>query len=304
VDRVAVIAALSALCRANRGVFRGHDAVALGVRRTQLGALCERGILVRELPDVYRMMAVPRSDEQRLRGALLWAGASAAGDGRSAGWWYGFEGVRARRPEIVVAGSTNPRCAGVATRRVDNVASLMIRGHRGLRVTGVEATLTRLAYLLEDEALEIVCEDARRQQLTSMPALYAYLDRHARRGQAGIASLRHLLAQLDPQHPSRSTLEVKARRLLVAHGFTDFVREFPLDGPRRTYFFDFAFCPQLTIFETTGKRWHDDPLDYEDGNEKLSIPGLHGYKLIMATWDKVVNRPDQLIDELRRTLAA
>jgi hypothetical protein len=38
-----------------------------------------------------------------------------------------------------------------------------------------------------------------------------------------------LLEQLDPVHPSRSTLEVKTRRLLVAHGFDGFVREFPLE---------------------------------------------------------------------------
>jgi hypothetical protein len=35
-------------------------------------------------------------------------------------------------------------------------------------------------YALEHEALEIACEDARRHRLTSVPALRAYVDRHAR----------------------------------------------------------------------------------------------------------------------------
>ena len=43
----------------------------------------------------------------------------------------------------------------------------------------------------------------------------------------GVQSLRKLLGELDPKWPSRSTLEVKTRRLLMAHGMTNFVREHP-----------------------------------------------------------------------------
>jgi hypothetical protein len=59
-------------------------------------------------------------------------------------------------------------------------------------------------------------------------------------------------------HAARSTLEVKTRRLLVANGFTDFVRELPLVWRGRTYYFDFAFPHRSTILETNGRRWHDD----------------------------------------------
>ena len=167
-------------------------------------------------------------------------------------------------------------------------------------MTGVEATIVRLAHLLDGEALEIAFEDARRRKLTSIPAMEAYLNGYARRGQRGVATLRALLRELDPKHPSRSTLEVKTRRLLRANGIADFVREFPLDG----YFFDFAFLDQRTILETNGRKWHDDPADYEHDNEKWSVPGRHGLKLVLATWDKVTRTPDAFLDELRRTLAA
>src|SRR5205814_2663811 len=99
----------------------------------------------------------------------------------------------------------------------------------------------------DDEALEIACEDARRRRLTSVPALHAYLARFGRTGRPGVGALRGLLRALDPMHPSRSTLEVKTRRLLVAAGHTGFVREFPLAWNRRTYFFDFAFERERTI---------------------------------------------------------
>ena len=116
--------------------------------------------------------------------------------------------------------------------------------------------------------------------------------------------MRRLLDQLDPKHPSRSTLEVKTRRLLLAHGITDFVREFPLDWNGRTYFFDFAFPDDRTILETNGRRWHDDPTDYEDDHEKWSVPGRHGFLMVFATWDKVTRRPLGIVAELAATRLA
>ena len=103
---------------------------------------------------------------------------------------------------------------------------------------------------------------------------------------------------------AQSVLEVKTRRLLVARGFTDFVREFPLQWNGRTYRFDFAFVRQRTILETNGRRWHDDASGYEFDNEKWSVPGRHGYRVVLATWDKVNRRPARLLSELATTLAA
>jgi len=134
----------------------------------------------------------------------------------------------------------------------------MVRAHRGLCTTGIEPTLVSLAASLDTEAFEIACEDARRRRLTSVPALLAYLDRFGARGQRGLASMRALLDELDPVHPSRSTLEVKTRRLLVANGFTDFVREFPLEWNGHRYRYDFGFERRGAVLETNGRRWHDD----------------------------------------------
>ena len=270
------------------------------MRRTQLAALRALGVIERELPGTYRLAAVPRSDETRLRAALRWAGPDSAADGRSAGWWYGLEGVRAADPEVVVRDTSHPRALGVRTRRVGEFGSLMIRTHRGLRVTGPEATIVRLARALSGEALEVAFEDARRHKLTSVPAVHSYLDRYGRRGQHGLAAVRALLEELDPLHPSRSRLEVKTRRLLVAHGVHGFEREFPLGG----YYFDFAFRRERTILETNGRKWHGDPVDFEHDNEKWSVPGRHGFKLVLATWDKVTRTSDAFVDELTTTLAA
>jgi len=116
--------------------------------------------------------------------------------------------------------------------------------------------------------------------------------------------MRRLIDEVDPVHAARSTLEVKTRRLLVAHGIADFIREFPLEWNGRRYRYDFAFPRQRTILEANGRRWHDDPTDYEHDNEKWSVPGRLGYRVVFATWNKVTTNPEQLIHELVTTMAA
>jgi hypothetical protein len=299
----APITALSRLGERSAGVFRGAAAVQVGVTRKQLVTLRANGVIERVLPDTYRIVAVARSNDQSLRAALLWAGERAAAAGRSAGELYRLEGVHAQQPEIVLPRSVRGTAKGVLVHRADDRRALMVRTVGGLRATGVEATLLRLAHLLDEEPFEIACEDARRRRLTSVPALRTYLERFGRRGRPGVAPLRLLLDQLDRVHPARSTLEVKTRRLLVAHGLTDFVREFPLEWCGRTYRFDFAFTAAPTVLETNGRRWHDDPSDYEHDNEKWSVPGRHGFRLVLATWEKVTRRPDDLLRELAATMA-
>jgi hypothetical protein len=303
--RERAVGALSALAAPNLGVFRGRDAVRVGVTRDQLTRAIRAGVIERVLPDTYRMTAAPESDEQRLRAAMLWAGAEAGAAGRSAAAVYRLEGVRPTLPEIAVTRtSSGLRASSVIVHRSSDRAALMFRQYRGVRVTGIEATLLSLASTLDSEAFEITCEDARRRGLTTVAAMRTHLERFGRKGMAGVAAFRALLAAVDPLHPSRSTLEVKTRRLLVANGVADHVREIPLGWNGRTYRFDFAFPAYRTILETNGRRWHDDPTDYEGDNEKWSVPGRHGFKLVLATWDKVVRRQDDFVQELRRTLAA
>jgi very-short-patch-repair endonuclease len=274
------------------------------VSRTQLATLLEHGAIERVFADTYRLVAAPRSHDQLLHASLLWAGDRCAGDGRSAAIVYGLEGVRTEMPQIVVQHGRHLATANASVRHCRDWTSLMVRTVRGFPVTGVEATLLRLAHELDGEPFEVACEDARRRRLTSVPALRAYLDRFGRRGRPGVTTMRRLLDQLDPKHPSRSTLEVKTRRLLVAHGVTTIVREFPLEWNGRRYFFDFAFPDASTILETNGRRWHDDAADYEHDHKKWSLPGRHGYRLVLATWAKVTRQPDALVRELIATMDA
>lgn len=145
------VATLSNLSAPMLGVFRGRDAVAAGVTRKQLGMLRAQGVIERVHPDVYRMTAVRTSPEQRLRAALAWAGDGAAAAGTSAAEMYELERVRAVVPEVVVPRSIRRRSTNVRVLQgYDN--ALMVREIRGIRVTGVECTLLRIAATLDEES--------------------------------------------------------------------------------------------------------------------------------------------------------
>ncbi len=262
-QRESVVARLSRLAAPTSGAFHVRAAANLGITRTQLARLAAQDVIERLYPSTYRMTAVPATDAQRLRGALLWAGDDAAAAGRSAATRYGLEGVRVTDPEVALPYGRRSRPPRGITVVHGDPRALMARSISGIRTTGIEATLLRLAHLLDPEPFEIAFEDARRRRLTSMPAINAYLTRFARQGRPGVGAIRALLRELDPVHASRSTLEVLTRRLLVTHGHADFEREFPLTWNGRTYHYDFSFERTRTILETNGRRWHDDPSDYE-----------------------------------------
>lgn len=253
-QRSTALGTLSTLGAPALGVFRGRTAVAEGVSRRHITALRHSGAIDRVLPDTYRLTAVAPSNEQRLRAALLWAGPEAVVAGRSAGEFDRLEGVRTPKPEIVVPCRVRAESPDVTVHHSDDRDALMARNLRGMPTTGVEATMVALAHVLTNEALEIACEDARRRRLTSIAALRAYLDRFATNGRRGVTALNQLLRELDPVHPSRSTLEVKARRLLVAGGMAGFEREFPLEWNGRVHRFDFAWPSERVILETNGRR--------------------------------------------------
>jgi very-short-patch-repair endonuclease len=303
VSFVATLGALARLSARHEGVFRRVDAIGIGISDNQLVAMAREGVIVRAHPGVYRVASVRASDRQRLHAALLWAGRDAAAAGRSGGVLYRLEGITSAQPEVVVPPTRRARSKSVIVHTARDRRALMIRNVDGIPTTGLEATLTLLAHLVDAETLEVACEDARRRRLTSIAALRAYLERWQQRGRPGQVKLRRLLDELDPAHPARSKLEVLTRRLLVANGLTGFVRELPLTAGGRRFLYDFAFVDQRVVLEVNGRRWHDDPADFEHDQEKWSVPARHGYRLVFATWDTVTRRPDHLVAELRRALA-
>ena len=301
---IAPAAVVARLGARRHGAFTGREAVAAGLTRKHLAHLLATGVVERVHPDVHRLAGAARSHEQRLHGGLLWAGPASAATGASAAVYYRIADLRPQRPEIAVPKMVRARTDRLIVRHASDPAAMRVRRIDGTRVTGPEYTLLWLAHTLDGAGAEAAFEDARRRGIVSVASMRDYLEQYGRRGRPGVATMRALLDVVDPAHPARSRLEVLTRRLLIAHGLRDFVRELPLTWNGRTYRYDFAFPARRTILEINGRRWHDDASDYEHDNEKWSVPGRLGYRIVFATWDKVTRRPGALVQELVTTLAA
>jgi predicted transcriptional regulator of viral defense system len=177
---------LAQYARRQAGVFSRSQATAAALTRRQIAYRLEQGVWQRSFPGVYRVASAPRSAEQRLWAASLWAGDGAVVSHRSADALWKLDEVTAELPELSVPTPFHKRHAQIVVRRsaVDDVDR---------RVTGVERTLFDLA------------------------SMERCVDRYATNGRAGVTSARRLLRDVGTR-PSESALEVRAARLLpVTH---------------------------------------------------------------------------------------
>lgn len=296
---------LARLARRQHGVFTREQAIEKGLRERQVQHRVAERRWARVLPGVYRHAGTPPNRQLVTNAALLWAGPYAVITARPAAWEWRIVADEPTRADIAVPSRVRIRSNPlVRVRQIDDDGRLQVRRRNGFPVTGPAATLLMLAADVDATDLEDAFESARRQRLITVASMRRYLDGYAHRGTRGASAMRAVIAAVDPAAPSRSRLEVLTRELLHAHGIVDFVREYPMQWNGRAYFFDFAFAARRVILETNGRRWHDDPVDYEHDNEKWSVPGRFGWRIVFATWDKVLRRPEALIAELLAALAA
>src|SRR5438034_1327306 len=110
---VPVAARIAAVASRQHGLVTRAQLIDLGITHRQVEGWTASGRLDRVLPGVLRLAGAPTSRAQDLSAAVLWGGADALVSHRSAGELWGFDGVRARKPEITVPASHVKRSAQV-----------------------------------------------------------------------------------------------------------------------------------------------------------------------------------------------
>ena len=100
------------------------------------------------------------------------------------------------------------------------------------------------------------------------------------------------------------TRSADASSALRANGMTGFTASSRSTGTAARTCSISASSDSARSWRPTGGVGTTDAADYEHDNEKWSVPGRHGYRLVFATWSKVTEQPRQLLDELTATLAA
>jgi hypothetical protein len=301
----AVDLVLSALGDEQRGVFTGQQAALRGVPRTALSHRVATDRLVRVHRDIYRLRDHPWNWEARLQAALFDAGPGSAVSYRSAGRLHRMYHYRHSNETEV----TRPRGG---RHRVELGRLHETRALPPEHVTMIDGfpvtTLARTCFdLAGDPDPDIVgkpwCAEEHRRRVARVlnDALgrrglllvheISVLAAIGKRGRAGTALIRQLLARFGPKYqPTMSDAESLFTELLDAWGIPQPERQVRFGDDELIGILDFFFRPQLLDLEIDST-WHDGPLDSEEDEARDARLRAIGLDVKRFTYGNLVLTP-------------
>lgn len=265
----------------------------LVTRSQALGAGMSDGQIQRRLsggywrtvqPGVYLIGLHQPTWEQRLRGAVLFAGPRAAASHRSAHMVWALDGVLGAPIEIVVPHGQEANLRGVLVHRSRKLDDCDVTVYSGMPVTNVERTLVDMGRFVGPMTTEKALESALRRRLTTPPRIWTYLEDRAGRI-PGNRVLRGVMLARGVQKAAGSGGEVELLRCLRIAGVPDPERQYVIDlGHGRKATVDFAWPGFRLALEYDsydihgGRQAHDADLERQNaihaaGWELLSYSG-------------------------------
>lgn len=226
-------AQLFELAEPAHGILHRSDLLEAGWRDSQIRSWVRRGLLIRDLPQVYRVIGHPRTRKQQVMTAVKWGGSDALAYGRCAAWLWSLDGYDRWKGEIeiVVPRGRPPKNGIVVHRRRYKSADRWLVDR--IPVTSVGRTLFDLGSKDPLEKVELALEDGLRKRLVTIPRLQWELHVEMGCGKRGAKILRRLLdGRPDAYRPTGSALEVRTRRALIGEGFPPPTKSAP--GSRRS----------------------------------------------------------------------
>ncbi len=247
------LAPLESFALEHHGLVTKHAAGAVGISAASWYRALDRGLLEPVHRNVARMYGAERTTEQCIAAAVLAAGSGAMASHRSAAHLWGI-----RRPEddaldiMLVTRRRRTRLPGVAVHRPRDLLDLNAVFRRNVRTTNILRTLCDLGAVDPKSVPEAVGHVVT-SGLASPAALRGAIDRHARRGRAGVPALRDALDDwvIDGK-PVDSVLEPAMQKLVNKYGLPA-VEFHPIVGG---YEVDFRVAGTNIILECDGWETH------------------------------------------------
>ncbi len=279
------------------GVVSREQALACGLTEDAIAWRLASGRWVRRAPRTFLDIAWAWTVAARVRTAAAWAGAQGTLVGVTAAWWLGL-GADDPRP-ITVA--LPPGCSRTAPRGV-RVVQREVRAerirHRELWVTRIPLTVLDAAVALAEEGNRFL--DRALQQHVTLDELRAAQSRTL--GRRGSSQAGRLIARAGDRAASEA--ERRMIVLLRAAGIVGWtVNLSVLLTGGRTAVIDIAFAGLRLAVEVDGWAHHEDVDRFVDGRSRKRALVADGWTVIEVTWHDLTERPERLVDELRRTLA-
>lgn len=295
---------LTTFAQMHHGVFRRSDAAACGLTSRQIQGLIRSGWCVHPQQGIYRVQGAPTTSRQHML-ELAWAcGPDAVASHRAAGHLWGLPGLSQAAPEV-----TRPR--GQSQRRAGGFVHgslwlpsqhLTVRDH--VPVTTPARTVFDLAGVVAPTFAERALDAALQRKLCTLAQVQMAFFALARRGRRGTATMRRLLeARGSGYVPPASELERRARQLFEAASLGQPEFEVELGDDDWIGRVDCVWRKERVVVELDGRRFHDGlsarTADRTRDNRLMAA----GWRVIRVTWDDLVERPNQVVEWIRRALA-
>ncbi|MHA6784498.1 DUF559 domain-containing protein [Pseudonocardia saturnea] len=243
-------------------------------------------------PAVYLVGGHRLDGRGEVRVASLWAGERSTISGPSAAFWHGMLPHPPDVIDLTVPVAVKPRPQpGIRVRRRDLHATDRV-GVEGVWLTGRALTALETAVALPDGSTFL---DRALQKWVRFPTLYRAFCRNV--GRTGWSRAGELITA------SADRAESAAERLLVTilrdAGITGWV----LGHPHGPYRIDLAFPAARVAIEVDGWAWHVDAERFRADRRKGNAITRGGWDLLRFTWHDLDGRPDEVLTEIRETLA-
>jgi hypothetical protein len=234
--------------------------------------------------------------------AVLACGPSAVLSHRSAAALWGL-----RADDRTSIDVTAPNRRGRVPARIDAHRHNSLRPQdrtsvRGIPCTNVSRTLLDLAGVAAVHQLRSAISEAEVLGLFDSAAVQELM--RCSRGRRGVARLRLLVSELDPQTAStRSELERRFLALCERVGLPPPEVNVPLEVAGVSLTPDFLWRDARLVVEADGRKYHDTGTAFERDRRRDQRLMLAGWQVIRCTWRQVVDEPTDLARTLRKLLA-
>jgi very-short-patch-repair endonuclease len=291
---------LANLSRRQFGAVSREQLLNIGFTPSSIRRAVERRSLIRVLPRVYRIAAVPLTLEQRLISAVLYGGDEAALCNSSAALVHDL--IPRRLSAIHIA----------TPRRVASRAGVIV--HR--RVWLPEDQPTRLGPLIatspartvldlcgeENPDAEMALDAALRMEIVSFADLAHILEIGGKYRIAGTASLRALVSERGEEEAmSEGELESSVIRVLRKACVSLPERQVTVEW-EDCHRLDFCYQAHNLIIEVDGRKWHASRERFNGDRRRDNAAFLEGKRVIRFTWTDVVRDEPYVVRTVTKAL--
>lgn len=288
------------LARAQHGAISRAQAHAAGMSNRALSGAVERGTLVHRHRDVF-LLPGSRSLKSEDWAATLAAGDGAVMSGWSAARRLGLDWPRISHGEpcVSVPPNRHVRLVGVRVLRWALPDVDVVR-HGAVLVTTPDRTVVDCLRLAPATLQESMLDTALLREWITLDAFGDQVRNLF--GQRGVGALRVLLAGVGAG--ARSRAERLAQEVLGRTGIAGWQWNHPVPLPDGSLAVVDAALPDLRIaVEIDGRAYHVDVEAFQRDRTRQNGLVAMGWTVLRFTWWDLTNRPDYVVDVVRRAVA-